>query len=366
MAERLGYRPELDGLRALAVGVVMGLHLHFRGWLPGGYIGVDVFFVLSGFLITTLMWDARAAGAFRFGGFYVRRAARLFPALALVVVVVVPLYLLLQPEGAVETRNTIWGAFAAVTYSSAWWRAFTTNELGRMGHTWSLGVEEYFYVFWPVVFGWLWSVSASRTVRRVAVVVAVAVGCQAIGVAAGVDARHLYNGPDFRCSQILIGCLLAVLLATGRLGRSKADGTLFIVAVVFLAGFVAAGPDATTTASAVLVTPIAVAAAVVIRHLFMWPTGRASSVLALRPFVWVGVRSYGLYLWHYPVYGLIVYLGLSRSKLVVGQLVASVVVAAMSFALVERPARLWVRGRWADGESDRVMTERLGVADVVE
>jgi peptidoglycan/LPS O-acetylase OafA/YrhL len=318
VASRLGYHASLDGLRAIAVALVMGFHFHVPGF-GGGFIGVDVFFVLSGFLITRLLLDEHAAtGTISLRRFYARRALRLLPALALLLAVTAPL---------VARAWTV----AAASYLANWFLALNKLGTAPLSHTWSLAIEEQFYIVWPVLLLGLLHVRLSRdAIARIAIALAAAsclaqiVGC--IDPDAGTWIR-LYHGTDTRADALLIGCA-AALLSRGepRLSTIAARGLLAAAAGTI--GYVAVTADLRDLDlyRHGELTLVAVASAVVVTQL----VARPLRVLEWRPLVALGTISYGVYLWHHPI----AYLHVP----VVAKVVLAVAAAATSYTLVERPA----------------------------
>jgi peptidoglycan/LPS O-acetylase OafA/YrhL len=318
MAPRLGYHASLDGLRAIAVVLVMGFHFHVPGF-AGGFIGVDIFFVLSGFLITRLLLDEHVAtGTIRLRRFYGRRALRLLPALALLLAVTAPF---------VSRAWTI----ATASYLANWFLALNKLGTAPLSHTWSLAIEEQFYVVWPLLLLGLLRAGLSRDAIVRVVIALAALSCLAkilgcIDPDAGTWIR-LYHGTDTRADALLIGCA-AALLSTGEpwLPHVAARGVLVI----------AAGAIAYVTVTSNLrdlalyrhgeLTLVALASAIVVTQL----VARPLRALELRPLVALGTISYGLYLWHHPI----AYLDVP----VVAKVALSLAAAAASYLLVERRA----------------------------
>ncbi len=343
---RVQHWAALDGMRAFAVVVVMIYHWSRPHVLTGGLFGVDVFFVLSGFLITSLLigeWDKRGAHI-SFRNFYARRALRLFPALAAVIVMAV-LAVTLAGRLAPERHQTLWGLPWVILYVGNWARIppHDSNGLGLLGHTWSLAVEEQFYLIWPAVF--LLIVSKAKSRQWVAVGVASAAAIvwmyRAALLGAGVSIPRVGGGTDTHCDGLLIGCALAFWLASGA-GRAAISktvthaaaiaGTVLVVAAVLL------GNDSSAFRIALGYTLVPVATAAVLLDQVTTPLPALRALLSWGPMVWVGKRSYGLYLWHYPIYGIFATFSMSRSAREVTELTLSFVVAAISFEVLEKPA----------------------------
>lgn len=323
---RLGYRPELDGLRAIAIAAVIGHHLNVPG-MRGGFIGVDLFFVLSGFLITAVLLDELACnGRVSLPQFYRRRALRLFPALGAMLLVIG--VIAAGVPGMAETRQAL---PLIVLYVGNWWRAAGGN-LGVLGHTWSLAVEEQFYLIWPLVL--LALVGRRHDLHRALVVSGVLIVIVLVGRAAawagGASVNRLYNGTDSRADALLVGCALALAYHCGlhvRVGRVlTAVAAAFLLTVVAAASFndgflYWGGLTAVAVASAILLIAV-------LEH--------RPAFLRSRPAVWVGRRSYGLYLWHLPLVRLLPdsWPTAGRAAVVIGTAVAA---AALSYRLIERP-----------------------------
>jgi peptidoglycan/LPS O-acetylase OafA/YrhL len=355
------YLPQLDGLRALAVGAVIVYHVSavWRPHLvssptPGLFIGVDVFFVLSGYLITAiLLRELGATGTIGLNRFYGRRAVRLFPLLFLVVAVVTPALIVSHPE---DTRTTLEGAGAALFYVSAWVRGFGVSELGGLGHVWSLSVEEHFYLLWPP----LLSVLTVKWLRyRTAAVCALLIALTTYRlymVFSRARLERMYNSPDLRMDQLLIGCLLALLLAdvppVSAVVR-RAGNLAFWLSALGLVGAALVFTINHYLYYAVGMTWVGLTAAVVIGHLVIWPRSVMSRVLSRQPMVWIGRRSYGIYLWHFPI--LLALYGHVGSRPLLAAIVVglTVTLAAVSYRFLEAPLL---------ARRDRTAKRRLGSA----
>ena len=345
------YMPGLDGLRAVAVLVVVLYHLNV-GWASGGLLGVGVFFVLSGYLITDLLLaEHERTGAVDLGRFWLRRARRLLPALWVMLVVVTLWVAFLDPVQLAGFRGAL---LAALLYFSNWWYAFqhvsyfaSFGPPSPLGHLWSLAVEEQFYLLWPLAL-----LLALRFVRRREILIGLLVlgavasaWAMAVLFQPGSDPTRVYEGTDTRAFQLLVGAVLAVALPSRRpagsistLGRWALDalgaaGFAVIVAMVVATNeyqaFIYRGGMAllSLATAAVLVTLI---------H----PSTLLNRALGVPPLRWIGVRSFGIYLWHYPIIVLTTPATGSPSPLLgLLQLMATVAVAALSWRFVEDPIR---------------------------
>lgn len=304
--------PALDGLRAVAVLAVIIFHF---GVLPGGYLGVDLFFVLSGFLITSLLiqeWDKRG-GSISFRDFYMRRVLRLFPALGCVITVAVVLALYMELSGPPSARpyaeGTLKGLPWVVAFAGNWVRALSPassvlGSLGLLGHTWSLAVEEQFYLLWPALFVLLMRRRFSRgfIALTLTFIAAMQMAYQVAMVFAGYSNDRIHYGTDTRSDGLVIGCAIAFWLSSYRHGRvpnlpaawaRRATGLAATVVLIF---FVSAGGPWAPVALPLAVLACGVVLAGVV-------TGKLPAslerVLSCEPSVLIGRRSYGLYLWQY-------------------------------------------------------------------
>jgi len=348
----LRYVPALDGVRAIAVAGVLLYHGQVAR-VPGGFVGVDVFFVLSGYLITSLLLTELAgSGRIDLRAFWLRRARRLLPAAFLVIAVCVVVAAVFLPDGAARTRAD---ALASLVYLNNWnqiaadhsyFAAFQRPSL--LQHLWSLAVEEQFYLLWPLALG----ACLARIGRRGTVVVTVAGAAgsavaMALLVHPGGDPTRVYFGTDTHASGLLLGALLAFAWPMGGFSSSPRRGAVALLdgaAVLGLAGVLVAmatfqdfeprvysgGLVAVTAAAAVLIAAV------------VHPACRVGHALGAAPLRWIGQRSYGIYLWHWPVMALSrpgLDLAWSRWVLVPLQIAVAVALAALSYRWVEQPFR---------------------------
>lgn len=326
------YVAPLDGLRALAVLAVV--FFHARGdQFPGGNIGVDLFFVLSGFLITTLLLsELRSTGRLHLRAFYARRALRLLPALVLACSGLALFYWLtpLVPD----RHASLVGTAAAAAYLSSWLLAFEVSELGTMVPTWSLSVEEHFYLVWPLCL--VYAAKLRPAVRWPYGVIAVLALLYPAIMFHVLDwpVERLYYAPDSRAGQLLTGCALAVFLPGLKL---LGHGFLALPAGILLALYVVGRdlmpPDFYASAGIVL---IPILCAVVIAHAIVSKEGWVHTALANPALVWIGQRSYGIYLWNVPLIGALWFLGSSLAAMAVKG-IACFLIPALSYRFVEQP-----------------------------
>jgi peptidoglycan/LPS O-acetylase OafA/YrhL len=352
--------PALDGLRAVAVALVLAEHGGVPG-VSGGFLGVDVFFVLSGFLITSLLLDERArTGRIRLRDFWIRRARRLLPALIVMVLAVVAARKFFPSEATATLRDD---AVAAFFWVANW--AFVAQKTdyfsqgsppSPLQHTWSLGVEEQYYLLWPLLVIAVAAVFRARA--RWAVFALASVGVVVSAAAAIVMASNVnrvYFGTDTRAQALMVGAAAAALLVRDwsvltsgatlirtrwRRWVAAALSMLGLAMVAVLAHF-ATGSAREFRYGALAV--VAVAAVLVVAPVALDQSGPVARVLAWRPLVWLGAISYGVYLWHWPIF-----LALNGERtgwtgwsLFALRCAATVAVATASWWLLEQPIRRW-------------------------
>lgn len=348
MTERPGYLPALDGLRALAVLAVVMSHSWAQA-LPGGWVGVDVFFVLSGFLITSILLRERdRTGRISFRNFYLRRALRLLPALALTLVLGVLIAYLLYPGSA---NDTLKEAIAAVFYVANWLVALGQVHSGLLIHTWTLSIEEQFYWTWPLLLYALLAVGGRRAALGATLVL---VGVVLVHRLTGVPGSYFRT--DTRADSLLIGCAVALAASAGlfdRLPTTVIRGAA--VAGGLALGLVLALGGQTSAVMGVGYTLVGVAAATIIIATAVRPLGSAVRALSWHPLRWVGQRSYGVYLYHPLCLALLApRLGSDGPVVFVGTLIVVLCAAGASYQYVETPfLRLKERTKVQDGAGRR-------------
>lgn len=366
--------PALNGLRGVAVALVLVSHGGIPG-AQGGFIGVDIFFVLSGFLITSLLLDELGrTGRIGLADFWIRRARRLLPALLVMVLAVGFARPLFAPEAVAGLRDN---AVAAFVWLANWsFVVQKTDYFSQDGapsplqHTWSLGVEEQYYLLWPLLLIAVAVLIAAWARRRntqatlgafrwaviaLAVLGALASAAAAARLASEASLNRVYFGTDTRAQALLVGAAASALwvrdwssLARGwslirsRWGKWLARG-VSLVGVVALGVAVHYATGSARQFHQGLLIAEAVAAVAVVTTVALDQQGVVARVLALRPVVWLGIISYGVYLWHWPIF--LVVNGerteWSGLPLFAVRCIATIGVATASWWLIEQPIRRW-------------------------
>jgi peptidoglycan/LPS O-acetylase OafA/YrhL len=361
------YMPGLDGLRAIAVLAVIAYHLGF-GWAPGGLLGVAVFFTLSGYLITDLLLGQWYGGRMRLGNFWMRRARRLLPALFVMLIVVTAWITIADPAQLDKLRGAV---ISSALYVNNWWLIDQhVSYFARfappspLGHLWSLAVEEQFYLVWP----WLLLLglrfvkepsSATGTRPRLALMTLGLGAASAILMAIlyhpGFDSTRVYDGTDTRAFCVLFGAALAMVWPSRHLSANISVGARRILDGLGVAGLIVIALLIWRTndfspflyqGGMVLLSVATVFVIAAIVH----PATRLGPAMGWKPLRWIGVRSYGIYLWMFPIIVLTtptVTSGVEPLRAAL-QVAASIGVAALSWKFIEEPIRHGALGRlWA-------------------
>jgi peptidoglycan/LPS O-acetylase OafA/YrhL len=387
LVSRVPYLPGLDGLRALAVVAVMIYHAN-PSWLPGGFLGVEVFFVISGYLITLLLIAERErTGRVALGQFWMRRARRLLPALFVTLFMVVSYTALFRTDALGQIRGDV---VASLFYVTNWYQIWVgqgytaSGDFAPLRHLWSLAVEEQFYLVWPLVMAALLRVGPRRVTASARWLLLAAIAVTAViatayhpgriascDVTAGAyfevgqrcisKADSLYLSTITRSGGLLLGAALAMVWRPGAIMRSpmRSKGSLLdVLGVLGLAGLAAMtwwvhfmtpdGADPVLFRGGFFVTSLLtllVIAAVTHRR------ARAGAVLGNPLFLWVGTRSYGLYLYHWPIYQMIREVAGNRLTPTefAGAMAVTVVITELSYRFIETPIRRGQVGHWWRG-----------------
>lgn len=334
------YRPDIDGLRALAVGLVVIFHAA-PSLLPGGFVGVDIFFVISGFLITGIIWDALDVGKFSIAWFYSRRAKRIFPALSLVLAfVIVAGWCWLLPDAYARLGKHVAGG-AAFVANLLLWRESGYFDVAASGkpllHLWSLGIEEQFYIAWPLG---LWLLHKTRIHLYTSLAVVIAASFALNVYLTVTDPVAAFYSPLARFWELALGGLLArgdwrQFATRWPSWVDEAKAWLGLVFILLAAMLLKAG---SAFPGGWVLLPTVGAALLISAGPQAWLNRK---VLSVRGIVAIGLISYPLYLWHWP---LLVFARLLQSgepsAPIRGLVVAvSVLLAYLTYRLVERPIR---------------------------
>jgi peptidoglycan/LPS O-acetylase OafA/YrhL len=346
------YMPGIDAMRALAVLAVFGYHAGL-GWLPGGFLGVDVFFVISGYLITSLLLrEFRGTGKIELARFWVRRARRLLPAVGVLIAVAMIVSAIADPNKIDQTRGD---ALASLFYFANWHFIFAHTsyfeQFGRPSlftHLWSLSVEEQFYLFWPIVFA-----AGMKLFGRGRLLLGVLAGAIASVVLAwilfdpGHDASRVYYGTDTHAVGLLAGVALALVWSPVEIRTHKSFGPL-VGPILDALGVVALGylilsflhvHDYDLALWHGGYAWVAIATAILLAAL-AHPAARLGNIIGRPALLWLGLRSYSFYLWHWPVLVMTrpgVDIDLPRGILIPLQLIACLILADLSYRFVELP-----------------------------
>ncbi len=382
------YMPGLDGLRAIAVLSVIAFHLGF-GWAPGGLLGVGIFFTLSGYLITDILLAQLNSGRIHLARFWGARARRLLPALFLMLFVVVAWVTVFGPAQPQQFRDAV---LASALYVSNWQLIFGDVSYfarfgppGPLNHLWSLAIEEQFYILWPFML-----MVGARLVREaplpsgvrprlalatlgLAVVSAILMGAL---YHPSLDPSRVYYGTDTRAGELLFGAALAMVWPSRRLSRGIAPGARNLLDGLGVAGLAGIALLIWQTSQYstflyrggfVLLSVATVLVVAALAH----PACRLGPILGWAPLRWVGVRSYGIYLWHFPIIVLTTPGGVADGREYLRealQVAAILAVSALSWRYVEEPVRhgalgrLWRRARSGAWSPPRLSREGWALA----
>ena len=339
----LKYRPDIDGLRAIAVLAVIIFHIN-KSLLPGGFIGVDIFFVISGYLISAHIFDSAACRRFSFADFYFRRVRRIAPAMLLVIAVTLlaAQYLLLPDDAKSAAKSAVW-SLASLTNLYFWlfqdvgYFAGSSSELPLL-HLWSLSVEEQFYLVWPGLAILLWRLRPQA--RPLVLIVLIVASFAYAELSFVADPSFAYFMLPTRCGELLIGALLALGVTTGKV---SSIATLW-AAPVAISGLILIAASAWFIAEnsvfpGVLALPPTIGAALIILGGAIG-SNRVSSLLSIKLLKLIGIYSYPAYLWHWPLLAFYRY-GYGEPGAVAGVALFTLTfaLAALTYLYVERPIR---------------------------
>lgn len=352
--------PGLDGLRALAVIGVLAFH---DNRLSGGFLGVDLFFAVSGFLITTLLIDElQRTNTIDLIGFWGRRLRRLLPAVMVLLVVVVVFFRLLADTGQwiIARNDAPWAQFYVANwhqiYSGAgYWDAFAAPS--AFEHLWSLAIEEQFYVVWPLLVIVAWRIGRTRTLGTLTGIGIIASFIAMLTIYDGGDPTRVYMGTDTRAFSLLCGAFVAlppirhaITQGIQKFRRAASVLTAALIVAIGLMWFTVSGQSEWLFRGGLLAHSIASA---VLAVLVASSSNKLSVVFSWRPLAYIGRLSYALYLWHWPVF-----IFCTRERLDVDGLTLTAIRMAITLALsiasyylIEQPIRH--KAKWAHGSQGR-------------
>ncbi|ATI52831.1 acyltransferase family protein [Bacillus tropicus] len=347
------YMVGLDSLRGLAILGVILYHINFN-WMPGGFLGVTVFFVLSGYLITDILaMEWKRNKRIDLKKFWLSRARRLLPGMLVMLVITLAWITIFHSSLLEKMRGD---SLAALFYVSNWWYIYhklsyfdNFNQISPLNHFWSLAVEEQFYVVWPFIIslGLYYIKKQSRMILLICLGAFASALAMAILYEPGVDPSRIYYGTDTRAFSLLIGAVLALVWPSNRLANKIIPKARFILDVVggialiiILVMFWKTNQYDPFLYKGGMVL-LSIATALLVANL-AHPASRIAQFLRFRPLRWVGVRSYGIYLWHYPI------LTLTTPKVNAGefsiirailQFLLIILIAQISWKFIEKPIR---------------------------
>ncbi|MEC0133481.1 MULTISPECIES: acyltransferase family protein [Paenibacillus] len=353
MNDNKRYMPGIDGLRAFSVLAVIAYHLNLK-WAGGGLLGVGIFFVISGYLITDQIinqWERHRR--LDLLDFWIRRARRLLPATIVMLIVVTLWLLIIDP-----TRlNGLTGDFmSSLFYVNNWWLIFhdvsyfeSFGPPSPIGHLWSLSIEEQFYILWPLLL-----VLGLKIIPRRGKLIAWILACAAVSALAmamfyvpGTDPSRVYYGTDTRIFALLVGAALAVAWPSQKLKNTVTErsrymfdiiGALGLLVLMVLVYRINEFDESLYRGGFLIISIITAVVIAVLAH----PASSLGRKIGCKPLRWIGVRSYSLYLWHYPVIILTSPNGNPDESGVLRmilQLAGSFLLAALSYKYVEEPLR---------------------------
>jgi len=389
MANERGIRyiPAIDGLRAVAVIAVILYHLGFK-WIPGGFLGVDLFFVISGYVITRLLLDSiQRSGGLDLRAFYVARIRRLLPPLVFMILTTTIFVGFWAPD---TMRRFLGDAPFALFGGMNWWLVFRETDyfeaIGRpplLQHTWSLGVEAQFYLVWPLILLLVLRYFGKNKIPGAALLIAAFSGIALLVVSLQIDAAntskvsHVYFGTDTHSIGLFLGAALAVRWIPQNLQETvsrKAQDFIDGIGIVGFLGIIAAFLfiDENDPTLYKLAFPLAGLFGCAIITSIVHPASRFAPILSSKPFVWIGERSYAIYLWHWVVFQVTrPDYDLEGSQWALYSLRVLIVfaLADISLRLVELPVRTGLIDYWFKGMKYRTkrvqLRQKAGVVLIV-
>jgi len=340
LVRSLSHNSGLDALRGIAITLVFLFHAGIQGF-SGAFIGVDIFFVLSGFLITLLLLqEHQTKGKISLRKFYIRRMLRLLPGLMLMLLTYLA-YVNFHVGDSTVKLHELQDALIALFYAANWTRAFDLNRPDILGHTWSLSAEEQFYIIWPLFIRFLLPLSGLLRSLIIALLFFLSWAWRAYLLSHGASWNRLYNGLDCRADMLLAGCLLASLWNTGYLDfwpNSKLFSRIFVFISFIVLAVMSNTVDWQKAPLYLWQYPlVALGTAIIILEIVSLPGGFVNKTLNRKWLVLAGKISYGIYLWHYPVISQLKEIRVSTKLQPIVAALLTVFFAVISWYGIERP-----------------------------
>ena len=364
------YIPALDGLRAFAVLAVIFYHMGFN-WAQGGHLGVTMFFVLSGFLITgLLLMEVKTTHTINLPQFWLRRVKRLVPAIVLVILVTAILCTIFNHVLLTKMRPDV---VPSLFFFSNWWQIFhnvsyfeAVGSPSPLQHFWSLAIEEQYYLIWPPLLLLLVKSRVKKTTVRRGLLVAalISVLLMVFLYNPSADPSRVYYGTDTRAFSLLIGAWLAFIWPVGQLDEKQAEkvarnrkwlldicGTLALIGTLAMCAFANGYSPLLYRGGILLCSALTAVTIAAIAH----PASLLGRAVGCKPLVWIGKRSYGMYLWHYPILLLMTNPNATDGPNYLWcllELAIIFVVSALSYQFIENPIRHGAIGNWVRAVRD--------------
>lgn len=337
--EHLKYRPDIDGLRAIAVLSVVIFH-YFPSILPGGFVGVDIFFVISGYLITSIILKSASSNSFSYVEFYKRRIIRIFPSLSIVLVscLIIGWFYLFQDDYKSLGKHVFSGAYfiSNLTLWSESGYFDSQSYLKPLLHLWSLGIEEQFYIFWPVVI--LLCFKSKYSKRNILLscaaifIVSYTISVSTMAYEGGAN----YYSPASRFWELMAGAIIAALRFMGI--KTSVYKSMSLIGVIIITLSIALINEKMAFPGYIAIMPVIGASLVIASSGNNWI---ASKILSFKPIVFIGLISYPLYLWHWPVYSFYrsIFSGSPSTNELLILMALALVLAILTYYLLENPLR---------------------------
>lgn len=339
------YREDIDGLRAIAILSVVGFHA-FPEWVKGGFVGVDIFFVISGFLISSIIFGNLERKSFSYIEFYVRRILRIFPALIIVLVSIYTVgWFLLLPDEYKQLGKHIAAGAGFVSNLALWNEAGyfdTASDTKPLLHLWSLGIEEQFYIFWPLLLGFVWKYRLNFLSITIFIAIA-SFSVNAFTVASNPVAA--FYSPLTRFWELMIGGVLAYLILHKPHHLPINTNSQSVIGLILIAIAILSVNKASLFPGWWALLPTTGAFLVISAR----PTALVNRyVLSNRVLVGIGLISYPLYLWHWAILSFlrITESGLPSVEMRIEAIIASIFLAWLTYWAIEKPIRFQLAGNW--------------------